>query len=112
MGISAIMMDAKGASTMYATVRRAKFHPGSVEEVIRRVKATFVPSVATVPGFVDFYLVRLENDAISTLSPFDTQAEAEEANTFFANWAKRELASFLQGPPEIAVGELAIHTAK
>lgn len=97
---------------MYATVRRAKFHPGSVGEVVQRVNATFVPSLVTMPGFVDFYLVRLENDAVSTLSIFETQAEAEEANTFFADWAKRELASFLQVPPEIAVGEVAIHTAK
>ena len=97
---------------MYATVRRAKFRPGSLDEVVQRVNDTFVPSVATMSGFVDFYLVRLENDAVSTLSIFETQSEAEEANTFFADWAKRELASLLQGPPEIAVGEVAIHTAK
>ncbi len=97
---------------MYATVRRAKFRPGSVEEVVQRVNNTFVPPLATMAGFVNFYLVRLEDDTVSTLSTFETQSEAEEANTFFADWAKRELASFLQGPPEIAVGEVAIHTAK
>ena len=97
---------------MYATVRRAKFRPGSLDEVVQRVKDTFVPSVTTMPGFVDFYLVRLEDDVVSTLSIFETQAEAQEANTFFTDWAKRELTSFLQGPPELAVGEVAVHTAK
>ena len=97
---------------MYATVRRAKFRPGSLDEVVQRVNDTFVPSITTMPGFVDFYLVRLDNDTVSTLSVFETQAEAQEANTFFADWAKRELASLLQGPPEIAVGEVAIHIAK
>ncbi len=97
---------------MYATVRRAKFHPGSIEEVVQRVNDTFVPSLTTMAGFVDFYLVRLENDAVSTLSIFETQSEAEEANTFFADWAKRELASLLEGPPEIAVGEVSIRATK
>lgn len=97
---------------MYATVRRAHFRPGSMDEVIRRVNTTFVPSVTTMSGFIDFYLVRLDNDTVSTLSIFETQSEAEAANTSFADWAKRELASLLAGPPEIAVGEVAVHTAK
>jgi heme-degrading monooxygenase HmoA len=97
---------------MYATVRRAKFRPGSIEEVIQRVNSTFVPSLATMSGFIDFYLVLLEQDAVSTLSVFETQSEAEKANTFFADWAKRELAPLLQGPPEIAVGEVAVHSTK
>ena len=54
----------------------------------------------------------MDNDSVSTLSIFETLSEAEAANTFFADWAKRELASLLQGPPEIAVGEVAVHTAK
>ena len=97
---------------MFATVRRAKFRPGSMEEVVQRVNDTFVPSLSAMSGFLDFYLVRLENDTVSTLSVFETQSEAEAANTFFADWAKRELADLLQGPPEIMVGEVAIHIAK
>src|ERR1700730_14558066 len=112
MCISAIVMYAKGASIMYATVQRAHFNPRSLDEVVQRVTDTFVPAVSTMAGFVDFYLVRLENDTVSTLSIFETQAEAQEANTFFADWAKRELASLLQEPPEIAVGEVAIITTK
>ena len=97
---------------MYATVRRAHFRPGVMDEVVQRVNDTFVPSLTTMSGFVDFYLVRMENDTVSTLSVFETQSEAEAANAFFADWAKRELASLLAGPPEIAVGEVAVHTAK
>lgn len=96
---------------MYATVRRAAFHPGTMSEVIQRVKDTFVPAVTTMPGYVDFYLVNLGNDVVSTMSIFETQAEAEAANSFFSSWAKRELTSFLQSPPELALGEIAIHTS-
>ena len=97
---------------MYASVRRATFCPGSVEEVIQRVNDTFVPALAGISGFVEFYLVRLENDMVSTITVFETQAGAQEINTFFSGWAKRELASFLQAPPELAIGEVAVHTAK
>ena len=112
MGTSLIISYKKGTNSMHATVRRAHFRPGSMDEVIQRVNDTFVPAVTTMSGFVDFYLVRLDNDTVSTLSIFGTQPEAEAANTFFADWAKRELASLLQGPPEIAVGEVAVHTAR
>lgn len=97
---------------MYASVRRATFHPGSLEEVVQRVNDSFVPSLVSMSGFVDFYLVRLEHDIVSTLSIFETQSEAQEANTFFANWAKQELASLLQSPPELAIGEVVVHVAK
>lgn len=97
---------------MYATVRRAHFRPGTMDEVVQRVNNTFMPAVTSMSGFIDFYLVSLDNDTVSTLSIFETQAEAEAANAFFADWARRELASLLAGPPEIAVGEVAIHTSK
>lgn len=83
-----------------------------MDEVIQRVNDTFVPAVNSMSGFVGFYLVRLDNDTVSTLSIFETQSEAEAANTFFTDWAKRELASLLQGPPQLAVGEVAVHSAK
>lgn len=97
---------------MHASVRRATFRPGSVAEVVQRVKDTFVPSLATMSGFVDFYLVSLEHDTVSTISVFETQAEAQEANSFFMNWAKQELGALLQAPPELAIGEVAIHATK
>ena len=97
---------------MYATVRRASFRPGSVEEVIQRVNDSFVPAITPMSGFVEFYLIHLEHDMVSTITFFETQSGAQEANTFFADWAKRELTSFLQSPPELAIGEVAVHQTK
>ncbi|MGI9059135.1 MAG: antibiotic biosynthesis monooxygenase [Ktedonobacteraceae bacterium] len=97
---------------MYASIRRATFRPGSLEEVIQRVNDSFVPSLATMSGFVEFYLIRLEHDTVSTITVFETQSGAQEVNTFFVDWVKRELASLLQSPPELAIGEVAVHQAK
>jgi len=97
---------------MYATVRRATFRPDSVEEVVRRVKETFVPALIASQGFVDFYMVSLGNGIVSTISVFETQSAAEEANKFFSDWARRDLVSFLQGPPDLAIGEVAVHVTK
>lgn len=94
---------------MYATVRRATFRPDSVEEVVRRVNETFVPAMTASQGFLDFYLVSLGNGVISTTSVFESKAAAEEANTFFSEWARRELVSFLQGHPDLAIGEVLVH---
>jgi hypothetical protein len=57
-------------------------------------------------------MVSLGNDVISTMSVFESEAAAEEANKFFSEWARRELVSFLQGPPDLAIGEVVIHATK
>ncbi len=97
---------------MYATVRRASFRPDSVEEVVRRVQESFVPAMTGSQSFVDFYMVNLGNGVISTISVFETEVAAEEANKFFSEWARRDLVSFLQGPPDLAIGEVVIHATK
>ena len=95
---------------MYVTVRRYHVGPGSVDEVLRLVKEDFVPVIAGAPGFKVYYTVNVGGGALAGISVFENQATAEESNKLSAEWVKANLASFVQGLPEITAGEANVHT--
>jgi hypothetical protein len=73
---------------MYSSIRRANGKPGTVPEVIRKVKEGFVPIASSVPGFVAYYLVDIGNDSVMTVSIFQDKAGAEESGKRAADWVK------------------------
>ena len=95
---------------MYVTVRRYQFDPGSVDEALRLVNEVFVPVITGAPGFKIYYIVNEGDGALASISVFEDQATAEESNKLSAEWFKANLASFVQGLPEITAGEASVHT--
>jgi hypothetical protein len=96
---------------MYASIRRSNGKPGTVPEVIRKVKEGFVPITSSVPGFVAYYLVDIGNDSVMIVTIFQDKAGAEESGKRAADWVREKLAPLMAGPLEIMVGEVAVHQA-
>ena len=96
---------------MYASVRRYKMEPGSVEELMRRVEEGFVPIISKGPGFVAYYVLDAGDGVVASISVFEDQAGAEESNRMAADWVKENLASLLPNPPEVTAGEVMVHKA-
>jgi heme-degrading monooxygenase HmoA len=84
---------------MYAVVRRFKGQPGVFDEAVRRVENGLVPLTRSMPGFVEFVGVQVGEDEGLTISFFETQEQAEEANKRSLAWAAQHLASWLPGHP-------------
>jgi heme-degrading monooxygenase HmoA len=98
---------------MYATIRRLKVQPGVFDEVVQRDESGLVPILRSVPGFVEFDLVQVGEDVGVSISVFETQEQAEEANKRSLAWAAQHLAPLAAGPPEIvAVGEVRLRKGK
>ena len=98
---------------MYATIRRLKVQPGVFDEVVQRDESGLVPILRSVPGFVEFDLVQVGEDVGVSISVFETQEQAEEANRRAAEWIKQNVALLVAGPPEIvAAGEVRLRKAK
>ncbi len=95
---------------MYVTVRRYHVDPGSVDEVLRRVNEDFVPVITGAPGFKVYYIVNVGAGVLASISIFEDQETTEESNKLSAEWVKANLASFVQGLPEITAGEANVHT--
>jgi heme-degrading monooxygenase HmoA len=93
---------------MYAAMRRYKVQPGSLDEIARRAKEGFVPIIREVPGFVAYYSITVGNDGIISISIFADQAGAEESTRRAAGWVQQNLASLVQGAPEVVTGDVVV----
>jgi hypothetical protein len=85
--------------------------PGSVDELMRRVKEGFVPIISQGTGFMAYYAINAGDGVVASISVFETQAGAEESNRMAADWVKQNLASLLPTPPEITAGEMGVYKA-
>jgi hypothetical protein len=92
---------------MYASVRRYQ-SAGSVEELMRRVKEGFVPSLRQAPGFVAYYAVDGGDGTVVSVSIFRDRSGAEASNDRAATWVKVNLAELLPHRPEITAGEVSV----
>jgi len=90
---------------MYVSIRRAKAQDYASDEIVRRASEELLPQLKTIAGFVSYDILMLEDETLMTISVFDSKAAANESNQLFVNWAKGfDLASLIQGTPELAVG--------
>ena len=97
---------------MYTAIRKYYVIPGRVDEFMQRVRVGFVPIISQVPGFVGYYVLEVRNDQVVTISIFDTRAGAEESIRRAATWVEQNIASLIQGLPEITVGEVRVRSTK
>src|SRR6266446_6410550 len=97
---------------MYVTVRRSK-HFGGTDEIARRAKEGLVPALKTLPGFVSYDILSLEDNVVMGITIFDNKASAEEANKSFVLSAReQDLRSLLTGPHEVLSGEALVHVVE
>lgn len=97
---------------MYAAIRRGKANPGSVPELARRLQEGQVPLFRNLPGFVAYYFVNLGNDEGQSISVFETQEAAKEANRLAVDWLRQNLADIMLSPVQPSEGEVLIHVVK
>ena len=93
---------------MHASVRKYVIR-GSMDELLKRIREGFVPIVKGAPGFKSYSVVRVRGNDVVTISVFESQAQARDSNSLAAEWVRENVASFVNGPPEIIAGEMVIH---
>ena len=98
---------------MYAAIRRYRINDiNDIDEIVRRTQEGFVPLIKQTPGFVAYHLINAGNNTVVTFSLFHDKAGAEESTRRAADWVNQNLASFVQGAPEVTAGEVVIHEFK
>ena len=93
---------------MYASVRRYKLDPASVDEVKSRVEEGFIPVVTGVPGFVAYYVVSAGDGEVVSINFFKDHVGAEESTRRAADWVMENLATLLPDVPEVTAGEVIV----
>ncbi len=97
---------------MYMAIRSYTYKAGAFDQINTSVQNGFVPIVSKAPGFIAYHLVNTGSGTLSTVSLFENQAGADESTRMAAEWVKENLASLLEGPPEIKAGEVTVHKMK
>jgi heme-degrading monooxygenase HmoA len=82
---------------MYAAIRQAQTNPGAVPDVARSVQEGLA-TIRAMPGFVAYYLVHAGNDAVLSITLFETQAQTEAFQAQANDRARERLLPMMQGP--------------
>ena len=96
---------------MFATIRRYEaMDQGRTSELVKQADETLVPSLSDLPGFSGYYLIEAGDGVMSSISFFDTSAQAEESTRLASNWVREQkLETALPNPPKVTSGEVVAH---
>jgi hypothetical protein len=96
---------------MHTTVRRYEgIDQSRKSELAEKVSETLLPQLSKLPGFNGYYLIDADKDVMSSISFFDTSAQADESTRVAANWLREEkLENVLPNSPKISLGEVIVH---
>ncbi|HMA35914.1 MAG TPA: antibiotic biosynthesis monooxygenase [Chloroflexia bacterium] len=97
---------------MYAAIRQSNAKPGALDEVVRRVDDDLMPALTGMPGFLSYYLITGADAAVTTVSVFETEAEAEACNQFVVRWIAENLRELVARPPDALEGRVAVYRAQ
>ena len=95
---------------MYALIREYEgLDANTRETATKKANAELRPILTKTPGFVSYELIRPDNkdDAVTSISVFDTRAHAEESSKVAEEWVRTNLPSMTK-PTKVA-GELVAH---
>ena len=80
-------------------------------ELSRRVQEGFVPLIGKSPGFLAYYAIDSGDGNWTSISIFDTQAEADHSTLLAGEWAKKNVAN-LVGTPVATSGKVVAYKVK
>ena len=93
---------------MYASIRRYE-GAGNIDVVVRVVKEGFLPIIRKLPGFVAYYAVDARYGAAITISIFEDEAGAVQADRLAETWVEENLTSIFPLSPEVTSGEVVVY---
>jgi Antibiotic biosynthesis monooxygenase len=97
---------------MHAVIREYQVDAGSVDEIVRRAEAGFVPLISRAPGFVSYRLATGENGEVITVSTFEDESGADASVTAAAGWVRENLAELVPTAPEVTGGAVLVRHVK
>ena len=93
---------------MHGIIRRYEgIDKARTEELTKKVGESYLPRVSKLDGFRGYYLIETNDGIFSSISFFDTMAQADESTRLSATWVRDEkLDSVLPNPPKVTGGEV------
>lgn len=95
---------------MFATIRRYEsIDQSRAGDLTTKVDQSLVPRLSKLPGFAGYHLIEAGDGVMSSISFFDTSAQADESTRVVSEWVRDEkLEKTLPNKPKITVGEVVV----
>ena len=96
---------------MFATVRRYEgIDTSKKDELTKKVGETLAPRLSKLPGFGSYFLIDTGDGVMSSISLFETSAQAQDSTRVASEWVRDEkLENILVDPPKVTGGEVIVH---
>ena len=95
---------------MFCTIRQYN-DIDDVDAVIARVNSDLLPAIRDMEGFQDYRVVKCGTGEVISLSVFDTEDQAEQANEDVSELVDK-LGDLVPNEPAVYVGEIVIESRR
>jgi hypothetical protein len=99
---------------MITTIRRYEsIDQSRKSELVKQVDESLLPTLCELPGFSGYSLIDAGNGVMTSVSFFDTAAQADESSRVAAGWLREQkLDSVLSTEPKITSGDVVVHKTR
>ena len=96
---------------MHATIRRYEsIDQSRKSELVKKVDESLLPTLSELPGFNGYFLIDAGAGVMSSVSFFDTAAQADESTRIAGSWLREQkLETALPNAPKITAGYVVVH---
>ena len=99
---------------MHATIRRYEsIDQSRKSEVLKNVDENLLPALENLPGFSGYSVIDAGDGVMTSVSFFDTAAQADESTRVAGSWLREQkLETALPNPPKITSGDVVVHNTR
>ena len=99
---------------MITTIRRYEsIDQSRKSELVKKVDESLLPTLSELPGFNAYSLIDAGDGVMTSVSFFDTAAQADESSRIAASWLREQkLETALPNAPKITSGDVVAHKTR
>jgi hypothetical protein len=99
---------------MNVTIRRYEsIDQSRKSELIKKLDENLLPTLSELPGFNGYSVIDAGEGVMTSVSFFDTQAQADESTRVAASWLREQkLDAVLSTAPKITSGDVVVHKTR
>jgi hypothetical protein len=99
---------------MNVTIRRYEsIDQSRKSELIKKLDENLLPTLSELPGFNGYSVIDAGDGVMTSVSFFDTRAQADESTRVAASWLREQkLDAVLSTAPKITSGDVVVHKTR
>jgi hypothetical protein len=99
---------------MITTIRRYEsIDQSRKSELVKKVDESLLPTLSELPGFNGYSLIDAGDGVMTSVSFFDTAAQADESSRIAASWLREQkLETVVPNAPKITSGDVVVQKTR